>query len=153
MLPEFSGSANQKRGKIRPRGVKYVVLSLRRQLRCQAKTCYEKKYFHYLLFFFFNSCILWCYLSKPLTSLSCSLNALFLCLKMREHLCLRYCKKLTHFIISIAVLENVPPDAGFQKTATLSTLNVGLARTGNQIRATCVANSGTNRSAIHNASW
>jgi hypothetical protein len=26
---------------------------------------------------------------------------------------------LTHFIISIAVLENVPPDAGLQKRATL----------------------------------
>jgi uncharacterized membrane protein YagU involved in acid resistance len=25
---------------------------------------------------------------------------------------------LTHFIISIAVLENVPPDAGLQKRAT-----------------------------------
>jgi hypothetical protein len=25
---------------------------------------------------------------------------------------------LTHFIISIAVLENVPPDAGLQKNAT-----------------------------------
>jgi hypothetical protein len=37
---------------------------------------------------------------------------------------------LTHFIISIAVLENVPPDAGLQKRATFSTLNVGLAGTG-----------------------
>jgi hypothetical protein len=31
------------------------------------------------------------------------------------------------WIISIAVLENVPPDAGFQKRAIFSTLNVGLA--------------------------
>jgi hypothetical protein len=58
---------------------------------------------------------------------------------------------LTHFIISIAVLENVPPDAGLQKRATFSTLNVGLARTGNQTRATCVASSGTNLLAIHYA--
>jgi hypothetical protein len=58
---------------------------------------------------------------------------------------------LTHFIISIAVLENVPPDAGLQKRATFSTLNVGLAGTGNRSRATCVASSGTNRSAIHYA--
>jgi hypothetical protein len=35
---------------------------------------------------------------------------------------------LTHFIISIAVLENVPPDARLQKRATFSTLNIGLAR-------------------------
>jgi hypothetical protein len=27
-------------------------------------------------------------------------------------------KNLTHFIISIAVLKNVPPDAGLQKRAT-----------------------------------
>jgi hypothetical protein len=33
---------------------------------------------------------------------------------------------LTHFIISIAVLENVPPDAGLQKRVTFSTLNVGI---------------------------
>jgi hypothetical protein len=34
---------------------------------------------------------------------------------------------LTHFIISIAVLENVPLDAELQKRVTFSTLNVGLA--------------------------
>jgi hypothetical protein len=33
----------------------------------------------------------------------------------------------THFIISIAVLENVPPDAGLEKKAAFYTLNVGLA--------------------------
>jgi hypothetical protein len=38
-------------------------------------------------------------------------------------------KNLTHFIISIAVLEQVPPDAGLQKRATFSTLNPGLAGT------------------------
>jgi hypothetical protein len=54
-------------------------------------------------------------------------------------------KKLTHFIISIAVLENVPPNAGLQKRDTFSPLNVGLDRTGNQTRATCVASSGINR--------
>jgi hypothetical protein len=43
------------------------------------------------------------------------------------YLCLHNCNCLTHFIISIAVLENVPPDAGLQKRATFSTLNVGLA--------------------------
>jgi hypothetical protein len=36
-------------------------------------------------------------------------------------------------------------------SATFSTLNVGRAGTGNQTRATCVASSGTNRSAIHYA--
>jgi hypothetical protein len=58
---------------------------------------------------------------------------------------------LTHFIILIAVLEIVPPDAGLQKRATFSTLNIDLAGTGNQTRATCVASSGTIRSAIHYA--
>jgi hypothetical protein len=33
--------------------------------------------------FFFNACILRYYLSKPLTILSCSLNAVFPCLKLR----------------------------------------------------------------------
>jgi hypothetical protein len=56
-------------------------------------------------------------------------------------------KKLTHFIISIAVLENT--NVGLQKRDTFSTLNVGLAGTGNRTRATCEASSGTNRSAIH----
>jgi hypothetical protein len=49
---------------------------------------------------------------------------------------------LIYFIISIAVLENMPHDAGLQKRATgFSTLNVGLAGTGNQSWATCVAGS------------
>jgi hypothetical protein len=48
-------------------------------------------------------------------------------------------KKLTHFIISIAVLENVLLDAGLQKRATFSTLNVGLAGTGNQTTALTTA--------------
>jgi hypothetical protein len=60
-------------------------------------------------------------------------------------------KKLTHFTISIAVLESVPPNAGLEKRATCSTLNVGVAGFGNQNRVTCVASSGTNRSAIHYA--
>jgi hypothetical protein len=62
-----------------------------------------------------------------------------------------YCKNFAHFIILIAVLENVPPDSGLQKRATFSTLKVGLAGTWNQTRATCVAGSGTNRSAMHYA--
>jgi hypothetical protein len=37
---------------------------------------------------------------------------------------------LTHFIISIAVLKKEPPEAGLQKRATFSTLNVGLAGPG-----------------------
>jgi hypothetical protein len=37
----------------------------------------------------------------------------------------------SYFIISIAVLKNVPPDTGLQKRATFSTLNVGLVGTGN----------------------
>jgi hypothetical protein len=56
---------------------------------------------------------------------------------------------LTHFIILIAVLENVPPEAGLHKRATFSTLNIGLAGTGNQTRATCVAGSVARRSAMN----
>jgi hypothetical protein len=93
-------------------------------------------------FSFFNACILWYYLLKPLASLSCSLNAVIPCLKMRTP---------THFIIPIAVLDNVPPDAGLQKKNTFSTLNVGLAGTVNQTQATCVASSVARRSATHNA--
>jgi hypothetical protein len=39
------------------------------------------------------------------------------------HLRLRYCNFLTHFIISIAVLENVPPEAltqGYRKEPPFS---------------------------------
>jgi hypothetical protein len=43
----------------------------------------------------------------------------------------------------------MPPDAWLQKRTNFSTLIVGLARTGNQTRATCMAGSGTNGSAIH----
>jgi hypothetical protein len=51
-------------------------------------------------------------------------------LKMREHLCFATAN-FNPFIILIAMLENVPPDAGLQKRATFSTLIVGQARTGN----------------------
>jgi hypothetical protein len=44
---------------------------------------------------------------------------------------------------------NVPPDAGLQERANFSTLILGLAGTGNQTRATCVAGSSASRSAIH----
>jgi hypothetical protein len=68
------------------------------------------------------------------------------------HLSLRYCNFFNPFYnLNCAVLENVPPDAGLQKRATFSTLNVGPAETGNRTRATCVASSGTNRLAIHYA--
>jgi hypothetical protein len=59
-------------------------------------------------------------------------------------------KFLTHFIISIAVLENVPLSRVTEKS-NFSTLNVGLAGTGNQTRATCMAGSVSRRSAIHYA--
>jgi hypothetical protein len=43
-------------------------------------------------------------------------------LKMWDTFACATAKKLTYFIISIAVLENVPPDTGLQKIATFSTL-------------------------------
>jgi hypothetical protein len=85
------------------------------------------------------------FLMKPLTSLICSLNAVFPGLKMWDTLACATAIFLTHFIISVAVLEDVPPDAGLQNRATISTLNVGLAGTGNRTRATCMASSGTTR--------
>jgi hypothetical protein len=94
---------------------------------------------HDSLFFFFNACILRYYLSRPLTSLSCSLNAVFPGLKLWDAFTCAKANFLTHFIISIAVLENVPPGAGLQKRANFSTLNVGLPGTGNRTRDTCVA--------------
>jgi hypothetical protein len=107
--------------------------------------------FHCINAFFFNACILRNYLSKPLTSLSCSLNVVLPGLKMWDIFACATANFLTHFIITIAVLEKVPPGAGLQKRATFSTLNVGLAGTGNQTQATCVASSGPSRSAIHYA--
>jgi hypothetical protein len=47
------------------------------------------------------------------------------------HRLLATVKNLTHYIISIAVLENVPPDTGLQNRDIFSTLNIGLAGTGN----------------------
>jgi hypothetical protein len=61
-------------------------------------------------------------------------------------------KILTHFIISIAVLENVPLSRVTEKS-NFSTLNVGLAGTGHRTRATCMAGSVFRRSAIHYASY
>jgi hypothetical protein len=95
---------------------------------------YQKPFIACLAFrlrtvFFFNACILRYYFSQPLTSLSCSLNAVFPGLKMWDTFSCATAIFLTYFIISIAVLENVPPGAGLQKRATFSTLNVGLAWT------------------------
>jgi hypothetical protein len=56
------------------------------------------------LFLLFNACILRYYLSKPLTSLSCSLNAVFPGLKIWDTFACATANFLTHFIISIAVL-------------------------------------------------
>jgi hypothetical protein len=39
-------------------------------------------------------------------------------LKMWDTFACATAKNITHFIVSIAVLENVPPDAGLQKRAT-----------------------------------
>jgi hypothetical protein len=61
-------------------------------------------------------------------------------------------KFLTHFIISIAVLENVPLSRVTEKS-NFSTLNVGLDGTGNRTRATCMAGSVSRRSAMHYASF
>jgi hypothetical protein len=88
---------------------------------------YSQYVFQPFLFLFSNACILRYYLSKPLTSLSCSLNAVFPGLDMWDTFACANAIFLTHFIISIAVLENVPPDAGLQKRATFSTLIVGSA--------------------------
>jgi hypothetical protein len=59
-------------------------------------------------------------------------------------------KFLTSFIISSAVLENVPLSRVTEKN-NFSTLNVGLAVTKNQTQATCMAGSVSRRSAIHYA--
>jgi hypothetical protein len=68
------------------------------------------------------------------------------------HLCLSYYNLFNPLIISIAALDNVPPDARLQKKSTISTLNFGLDGMGNRARFTCLASSGTIRSAIHYAS-
>jgi hypothetical protein len=53
---------------------------------------------------------------------------------------------LTHFKISIAVLDDMPPEKSH-----FSTLNVGLTQIGNRTRTTCKAGSVARRSAIHYA--
>jgi hypothetical protein len=62
--------------------------------------------------FFLNACIFRYYLSKPLTSLSCPLNAVYPCVKMQEQMQLQI---FSLYIISFAVLENVPPRQGYRK--------------------------------------
>jgi hypothetical protein len=59
-------------------------------------------------------------------------------------------KFLNHFIISIAVLEN-EPISRVTENSNFSTLNVGLAGTGNRTQATCMAGSVSRRSAIYYA--
>jgi hypothetical protein len=68
----------------------------------------------------------------------------------KSHQILATAKFLTRFIISIAVLENVPLSRVTEKS-NFSTLNVGLAGTGKRTRATCMAGSVSRRSAIHYA--
>jgi hypothetical protein len=81
------------------------------------------------------------HLSKPLTSLSCPL--------MREYLRFRCCKFLTSvFNLNCSAWERAP-DVGLKKRATFTTLIIGSAGTGYRTRATCMAGSGANRSAIH----
>jgi hypothetical protein len=85
---------------------------------------------------------------ETINKLICLLNAVFPGLKMWDTFACTTAHFLTHFIISIALVENMLPEAELQKRDTFSTLNVGLARTRIQTRATCVAGSGTNRSPI-----
>jgi hypothetical protein len=98
-----------------------------------------------LVFSLTHVCILWYFLSKSLTSLSCFLNAVFPRLKMWDTFACATLNMLTHFLISIAVLENVSPYTDLQKRATFSPLKIGLSGTGNRA---CVTSRGTNHSAI-----
>jgi hypothetical protein len=63
---------------------------------------------------------------ETINKLKVFLNAVFPRLKMWDTFACASAKKLTLFIISIALLKNVPPDAGLQKRATISNLNIGL---------------------------
>jgi hypothetical protein len=100
--------------------------------------------------FFFNACTLRYYLSKPLTGLSCSLNAVFPCLKMREHLCLRYCNFFNLFYnLNCSAWERAP----WRRVTEKSHLFHSKRRSGrdreSNTRATRMASSGTNRSTVH----
>jgi hypothetical protein len=114
--------------RVRAHGCRQTHLSchnVKAHFRGTVNTTIKRAIYPYVLFLF-NVCILRYYLSKPLTSLSCSLNTVFPGLKMWDTFACATAIFLAHFIISIAVLENVPPDAGLQKRATFSTLTVGL---------------------------
>jgi hypothetical protein len=58
-----------------------------------------------------------------------------------------YCIFFIQLYSAITVLATCPRTQGYRKD--FSTLNVGLARTGNQTQATCLAGSVARRSAIH----
>jgi hypothetical protein len=123
-------------------------------------------------FGFFNACIHQYYLSKPLTSLSCPLNAVFPGLKMwdtfafncfdlkvrpgtgvqphdsTDYLNLQFF--LSNCTVQLQCLQRAPRHRVTEKRH-FSTLNVGLAGTGNRTQATCLAGSVSRRSAIHYA--
>jgi hypothetical protein len=70
-------------------------------------------------------------------------------LKMREHLCFCFCIFLIQLYSAIASACNFPPNAGLEKRANFSTLNIGLSGSGDRTRVTCGAGSGDNCSAIN----
>jgi hypothetical protein len=143
-----------------------------------SQNCYQN-FIRILLPLFFYACILRYYLLKPLTSLSCSLNAVFPGLKMWDTFALDcfdlkvrpgtpatnpglhrqsdlkspqttcYCNFFIQLYSAIAVLATCPRAQGYK--SHFSTLKVGLAGTGNRTQATCLAGSVARRSAIHYA--
>jgi hypothetical protein len=78
-----------------------------------------------------------------MTSLKPSLDTLNPGLKMRENLCFL----CGNFLYPTILCSG--SGARLQNRANFTTLIVGLAWTGDHTRATCVAGSGNNRSAIH----
>jgi hypothetical protein len=123
---------------------------------------------------FFNACILRYYLSKPLTTLSCPLNAVFPGLKMRYTFafdCFLTFKVrprtgvqpqslnrllataifLSNYTVQLQCLQRAHGRRVTEKSH-FSTLNIGLSGTWNRTQATCLAGSVSRRSAIHYAS-
>jgi hypothetical protein len=93
-------------------GILYVVLASKRERRRQRDESNQIK-----CLFFLEALYDILHRLGGITSFGVFSDA-FPGLKMWVTFACATAKNLTHFIISIAVLENVPPDAGLQKRVT-----------------------------------
>jgi hypothetical protein len=108
-------------------------------------------WFHFYLYLTFSTIwnvtfeVGWRIWSLTGLSANCTWNCTQICTSVNRP----FLARETYFSWVNTMKGSAPPDTGLQKRETFSTLNVGLAGTGNRSPDTCVASSSTNHSAIH----